>query len=75
MRHAIHSDFQGELIKFSNTFTFKPSSYNPQYIEIDTWPTNLSAKEAKDYLLDKGISIVALDTDGSEIEEWEECVC
>lgn len=75
MRHAIHSDFQGELIKFSNTFTFKPSPYNPQYIEINTWPTNLSAKGAKDYLLDKGISIVALDTNGSEIEEWEECVC
>ena len=75
MRHAIHSDFQGELIKFSNTFTFKTSPYNPEYIEINTWPTDLSAKGAKDYLLDKGISVVALGTDGSEIEELEECVC
>lgn len=68
MRHAIHSDFQEELIKFSNTFTFKPSPYNPNYIEINTWPTNLSAQEAKDYLSDKGISVVILDTDGTELE-------
>lgn len=75
MRHAIHKDFSGELIKFSNTFTFKPSPYSEDYIEINTWPTDLSAKGAKDYLLDKGISVISLDTDGSEIEEWEECVC
>ena len=68
MRHAIHSGFLAELKKFSNRFTFKSCIYNSDYVELDTWPSDMTAQEAKDYLADKGISVVILDTDGTELD-------
>ena len=70
MRHAIHSGFLVELKNYPQ-FTFNQSPYNSAYVELASWPSSVSAQEAKDFLNSSGITVVTLDTDGSELEEEE----
>lgn len=49
------------------TFTVFPT--NPMFVELNSWPSNMSAKDAKQSLIDMGAVMYLLDNDGNIVSE------
>lgn len=68
MRHVILEN--SKISNLNEDWGFKPSPYNPEYLELDNWPKKLSAQEAKEYLFLKlDIDFGVMDTDSSIVEK------
>lgn len=68
MRHVILEN--SKTSNLNKDWGFKPSPYNPEYLELDSWPKKLSAQEAKEYLfLNLDIEFGVMDTDSSIVEK------
>lgn len=68
MRHVILDN--DKISNLNEDWSFKPSPYNPEYLELDNWPKKLSAQEAKEYLfLAFDINFGVMDTDSSIVEK------
>ena len=48
-------------------FTDFPS--NPMYVELSKWPSNITAKEVKDSLIEMGAQMYLLDNNGDIVGE------
>lgn len=52
--------------------TFSDFPNNPMFVELDSWPSNMSAKDAKQSLIDMGAEMYLLDKDGNPISEEQD---
>lgn len=68
MRHVVLE--KSKISNLNKDWSFKPSPYNSEHLELDNWPKKLSAREAKEYLfLEFDIDFGVMDTDSSIVEK------
>lgn len=66
MRHAFLTS-EIRFKKIPKGFSFKSSNISENHKELKHWPSNMTAKEAKIILKDKGITPSLISRDGYEL--------
>lgn len=76
MKHAFKSTKITQLKVFGPdsilNFTFSDFPTNPMFVELNSWPSKMSAKDAKQSLINMGATMYLLDNNGNIISEEQE---